>query len=35
MTPGLEFKVMDDMNDLGSHEPKLLDAMNNSGLRII
>ena len=30
-----QFRVMDDMNDLGSYEPKLLDAMNNLGLRII
>ena len=35
MTLGREFRVMDDMKDLGSREPKLLDAMNSSGLRII
>ena len=35
MTLGREFKVIDDMNDLGSHEPKLLDAMNSLGLRIM
>ena len=34
MTLGREFRVMDDMKDLGSREPKLLDAMNNLGLRI-
>ena len=34
-TPGCECRAMDDMNDLGSYEPKLLDAMNNSRLRII
>ena len=34
-TPNCEFRVMDDMNDLGSHEPKLLDVINNSGLRRI
>ena len=35
MNLGHEFKVMDDMNDLGSNEPKLLDVMNSLGLRII
>ena len=34
-TPGREFRVLDDMNDLGSRENKLLNAMNNSRLRII
>ena len=34
-TPGCECRAMDDMNDLGSHEPKLLDVMNNSGLRMM
>ena len=33
-TPGCECRAMDDMNDLGSYEPKLLDAMNNSWLCI-
>ena len=30
-----ELKVMDDMNDSGSHELKPLDAMNYSRLRMI
>ena len=32
---GREFRVMDDMKDLGSCEHKLLDVMNSLGLRII
>ena len=35
MTPNCEFKVMDDMNDLGSCEPRLLDVMNSLGLGIV
>ena len=35
MTLGHEFRVMGDMNDLGSREPKLLDAMKISGPKLL
>ena len=34
MTLSHEFRVMDDMNDLESRVPKLLDAMNSLGVMI-
>ena len=34
MNPDCEFRVIDDINDLESHEPKLLDTMNSLRLKI-